>query len=129
MVNGILWKVSTVADWRDLPERYGPWKTVYERFRRWSADGIRYRLPAHAPQHCDATGTVEGPSCASAPRPCGPISMRPRPEKGGQERPGEATGPAADRPRSLAAITEAAGASTQLAQAVNNWHHMAGHLF
>ncbi|MBX9427392.1 transposase [Streptomyces lateritius] len=23
--------------WRDLPERYGPWKTVYERFRRWSA--------------------------------------------------------------------------------------------
>ncbi|MET9870104.1 hypothetical protein ABZZ16_28875 [Streptomyces sp. NPDC006386] len=22
-----------------MPERYGPWKTVYERFRRWSADG------------------------------------------------------------------------------------------
>ncbi|GAA3168122.1 hypothetical protein GCM10017688_15480 [Streptomyces ramulosus] len=25
--------------WRDLPERFGPWKTVYERHRLWSADG------------------------------------------------------------------------------------------
>ncbi|WP_399167750.1 transposase, partial [Streptomyces sp. PsTaAH-130] len=28
VVNGILWKLSTGAAWRDLPERYGPWKTV-----------------------------------------------------------------------------------------------------
>ncbi|SBU94222.1 Putative transposase of IS4/5 family (DUF4096), partial [Streptomyces sp. Ncost-T6T-1] len=39
VLDGILWKLSTGAAWRDLPERYGPWKTVYERFRRWSADG------------------------------------------------------------------------------------------
>jgi hypothetical protein len=38
VVNGILWKLSTGAAWRDLPERYGPWKTVYGRFRRWSAN-------------------------------------------------------------------------------------------
>ena len=25
--------------WRDLPERYGPWKTVYNRFWRWSRNG------------------------------------------------------------------------------------------
>ncbi|GAA2699335.1 hypothetical protein GCM10010095_70760 [Streptomyces anthocyanicus] len=30
--------------WRDLPERFGPWKTVYERHRLWSADGTRERL-------------------------------------------------------------------------------------
>lgn len=28
------------APWRDLPERYGPWETVYSRFRKWIDDGI-----------------------------------------------------------------------------------------
>lgn len=28
------------APWRDLPERYGSWKTVYSRFRKWIDDGI-----------------------------------------------------------------------------------------
>ncbi|MYQ62247.1 transposase [Streptomyces sp. SID4950] len=32
----MLWKLSTGAAWRDLPERCGPWKTVCERFRNWS---------------------------------------------------------------------------------------------
>ncbi|MFF6980219.1 IS5 family transposase [Streptomyces sp. NPDC008343] len=59
VVNGILWKLSTGAAWRDLPERYGPWKTVYERFRRWSADGTWDRLLAHVQQHCDAVGSVD----------------------------------------------------------------------
>ncbi|MEU7341969.1 IS5 family transposase [Streptomyces sp. NPDC007074] len=59
VVDGILWKLSTGAAWRDLPERYGPWKTVYERFRRWSADGTWDRLLAHVQQHCDAIGAVD----------------------------------------------------------------------
>ncbi len=59
VMNGILWKLSTGAAWRDLPERYGPWKTVYERFRRWSADGTWDRLLAHAQQHSDAVGEVD----------------------------------------------------------------------
>jgi transposase len=28
IINAILWKLSTGAAWRDLPERYGPWKTA-----------------------------------------------------------------------------------------------------
>ncbi|NEA39888.1 IS5 family transposase, partial [Streptomyces sp. SID11385] len=59
VVNGILWKLSTGAAWRDLPERYGPWKTVYERFRHWSADGTWERLLAHVQQHSDAVGEVD----------------------------------------------------------------------
>ena len=39
VINAILWKLRTGAPWRDLPERYGPWKTVYTRFWRWSRDG------------------------------------------------------------------------------------------
>ena len=34
VVNGILWKLRTGAPWRDLPERYGPWQTCYDRFVR-----------------------------------------------------------------------------------------------
>src|SRR4051794_31798012 len=32
VLNGIFWRLNTGAPWRDLPERYGPWQTVYHRF-------------------------------------------------------------------------------------------------
>ena len=40
ILNGIIWVVRSGAPWRDLPERYGPWETVYSRFRKWIEDGI-----------------------------------------------------------------------------------------
>ena len=40
VVNGILWRIRTGAPWRDVPEKYGKWMTVYQRFRRWSKAGI-----------------------------------------------------------------------------------------
>jgi len=40
IVNGILWRIRTGAPWRDVPEKYGKWMTVYQRFRRWSEAGI-----------------------------------------------------------------------------------------
>src|SRR5919107_3770184 len=39
VINGILWKLRTGAPLRDLPERYGSWKTAHERLRIWTADG------------------------------------------------------------------------------------------
>ena len=39
-MNGIVWLARSGAPWRDLPERYGSWKTVYSRFRKWIDDGI-----------------------------------------------------------------------------------------
>ena len=39
-MNGILWRTRTGAPWRDLPERYGSWKTIYSRFRRWRQQGV-----------------------------------------------------------------------------------------
>jgi transposase len=39
LVNGVLWRTRAGAPWRDLPEQYGNWKTVYNRFRRWTLDG------------------------------------------------------------------------------------------
>lgn len=40
MLNAIVWIARSGAPWRDLPERYGSWKTVYSRFRKWIDDGI-----------------------------------------------------------------------------------------
>ncbi|MGV9532115.1 IS5 family transposase [Streptosporangium sandarakinum] len=59
VLNGIVWKIRTGADWRDIPERYGPWQTIYQRFRRWSADGTFARLLEHIQVHDDAIGQVD----------------------------------------------------------------------
>ena len=40
MLNGIFWIARSGAAWRDLPERYGPWQTVYKRFKEWSESGL-----------------------------------------------------------------------------------------
>ena len=40
MLNGIFWILRSGVAWRDLPERYGPWQTVYKRFAKWSKAGI-----------------------------------------------------------------------------------------
>lgn len=44
ILNGILWRLHTGAPWRDVPARYGPWQTVYDRFVRWRRDGTWLRL-------------------------------------------------------------------------------------
>ncbi len=59
VLNGIVWKIRTGADWRDIPERYGPWQTIYQRFRRWSADGTFTQLLQHVQVHDDAIGQVD----------------------------------------------------------------------
>ena len=38
IVDGILWILHTGAPWRDLPEEFGPWSTVWDLFDLWNAD-------------------------------------------------------------------------------------------
>lgn len=40
MLNAMVWIARSGSPWRDLPERYGPWESVYSRFRKWIEDGI-----------------------------------------------------------------------------------------
>ena len=40
VLNGIMWVLRSGAPWRDLPERYGPYTTCYNRFNRWRKKGI-----------------------------------------------------------------------------------------
>lgn len=58
MVNGMLWILKTGAPWRDLPERYGNWKTVYSRFRRWQRAGVWERILADLQAQGDALGDL-----------------------------------------------------------------------
>jgi transposase len=39
MIDGMLCRLRTGSPWRDLPEEFGPWKTVYNHFEKWNGDG------------------------------------------------------------------------------------------
>src|SRR6266545_3092035 len=43
-VEGVLWIVRTGAPWRDLPEAFGDWNSVFRRFSRWSIKGVWWRI-------------------------------------------------------------------------------------
>ena len=44
VLNGIFWVLRSGSPWRDLPERYGPYTTCYNRFVRWTKAGVWDRL-------------------------------------------------------------------------------------
>ena len=58
VVDGILWVVRTGAPWRDLPERFGPWQTVYHWFNAWSRDGTWDRILEALQMRLDADGHI-----------------------------------------------------------------------
>lgn len=39
MLNGMLWIACRETKWREMPEAYGPWQSVYARFAIWRDDG------------------------------------------------------------------------------------------
>jgi transposase len=44
VLDGIFWVLRSGAPWRDLPERYGPPTTVYNRYNRWAKQGVWLRI-------------------------------------------------------------------------------------
>lgn len=58
LINGILWVLHTGAPWRDVPRRYGPWQTVYDRFNRWRSDGTWVNILTHLLDHLDKHGRL-----------------------------------------------------------------------
>jgi len=59
IVHGILWILHTGAPWRDLPERYGPWQTVFQAFNRWRADGTWVRIVNSLLDQLDDQGQID----------------------------------------------------------------------
>ncbi len=53
VIDGVLWRTRTGSPWRDLPERYGPWKAVHTRFTRWAKSGVWATLFQHLAEDTD----------------------------------------------------------------------------
>ncbi|BDM74835.1 hypothetical protein HEK616_83220 (plasmid) [Streptomyces nigrescens] len=59
VINGIIHRLGTGVQWRELPERFGPWKTVHKRHVLWSADGTWEMLLRHVQATADADSDLD----------------------------------------------------------------------
>ena len=51
VLNAIIYWLNTGVAWRDLPERFGPWQSIYTRFSRWNKSGIWEKILTHLIKH------------------------------------------------------------------------------
>jgi transposase len=63
VLNGILWRFRTGSPWADVPERYGPYTTCYNRFVRWRKAGVWDRLLAAVSKAFDGEIIMIDSSC------------------------------------------------------------------
>ena len=72
ILDAILWVMRTGSPWRDLPEEYQPWATVWDLFDKWNADGtldeILHRLRACASTLARSTGSCGASMARSSER-------------------------------------------------------------
>lgn len=59
MLNAIFWRLNTGAPWRDLPERYGPWQTVYHRFNQLRKSGLLDRIIERLQLRLNQAGLID----------------------------------------------------------------------
>jgi Transposase and inactivated derivatives len=59
VLNGLFWKLVTRAQWRDIPERYGPWQTIYARYTRWRDNRLFDRMLRRLQIELDAEGRID----------------------------------------------------------------------
>ncbi|QOC92233.1 IS5 family transposase [Micromonospora craniellae] len=58
LIDGIRWRVRTGAPWRDVPDCYGHWRTVYGLYRRWQRAGVWAGILAGLQGRADALGLI-----------------------------------------------------------------------
>ena len=59
MLDAMLWLLRTGAAWRDLPDFYGPWETVYSRFRIWRKADVFDRIVERLQVQLDDAGKID----------------------------------------------------------------------
>ena len=59
VLNGIFWRLNTGAPWRDLPERYGKWKTIHDRFSKLRKSGLLDRIVEALQLRLDEKGLID----------------------------------------------------------------------
>jgi transposase len=58
-LNGIFWILHSGAQWREMPERYGKWQSVYDRFNRWRKSGMIDRFLRRLQIRLDKEGRID----------------------------------------------------------------------
>jgi transposase len=58
LLNGIRWRTRVGAPWRDVPERYGHWQSIYGLFRRWQRAQVWPLIVAKLQAFADAAGLI-----------------------------------------------------------------------
>ncbi len=67
VINGILWRIRTGSGWRDIPERYGPYQTCYDRFVRFEHSGLWRQILQALQAEADEQGQLDWHSaCADS---------------------------------------------------------------
>lgn len=59
VINGILFRIRAGCPWRDVPDRYGPYQTLYKRFALWETDGTWERIEKMLHAQADAAGDLD----------------------------------------------------------------------
>ena len=57
-IDAVLYRAKTGIPWRDLPERFGPWQNVYNRFSNWARGGVWKRIYKALRVRVDKTGSI-----------------------------------------------------------------------
>ncbi len=52
-LEAVLWRIRTGSPWRDLPEHFGNWNSIFKRFRRWALSGIFEQVFNEPPDEFD----------------------------------------------------------------------------
>ncbi|MBY0174523.1 transposase [Micrococcus luteus] len=58
VVEATAWRFRTGSAWRDLPDRFGSWNTIYKNFRRWASDGVWEDLLTHVQKRASLAGEL-----------------------------------------------------------------------
>src|SRR5690606_22509956 len=59
VVEATAWRFRTGCAWRDLPDRFGSWNTIYKNFRRWATDGVWEDLLTHVQKRASLAGEID----------------------------------------------------------------------
>ena len=59
VVEGVVWRFRTGSPWRDLPDRFGSWNTVFKRFDRWAKDGTWQAILTAVQSRSDEAGKLD----------------------------------------------------------------------
>jgi transposase len=116
IIEGIIWVMRTGAPWRDLPEAYPPWQTVYERFSSWCRGEVLGRMFSELALEMDGEGfSVDATIVRAHQDPSG------APNAGGHEQIGRSRGGPTTK---VHAVVDALGNPVRLMLTVGQAHEM-----